>query len=201
MIRVALVLAAVAVLSVPTYVQTPKVPLGWKLADPDAQKPPSDAPTTESLNTEERINRLQVHYPWRGIIEGYEHFKQLSESGEIAEFPPRNPEEALLRLMWSSQFMPPVVMPALIDAYVFEWGDSCPRGLKWDGVISRDRWQELYRNGQLVHFPPRTMPEAMMRVSWIASSLGGRWVKTILTLYADLYRRGFADACASPRPR
>ena len=189
MIRIALVLAAVAVLAVPMYAQTPKVPDGWKLANPDVQNPATDAPTKESLSAEERINRFRVrnHPPeiilesgdqtlqaqqlWRGIIEGSDHFKDLSESGAIAKFPPRNPEEALLRLMWSTGFERPLVLPTLIDAYIFEWGDSCPRGLKWDGVISHERWRDLYRNGRLINFPPRTMPEAMMRASWIARFL------------------------------
>ena len=48
----------------------------------------------------------------------------------------------------------------------------------------------------LRNFPPRTMPEAMMRASWIARFLPGRWATTILALYTDLYRRGFGDACA-----
>ena len=217
MIRIALVLGAVAVLAVPTYAQTPKVPEGWKLADPDAQNPATDAPTKESSSAEERLNKFQVRnqppgivlwsgghtlqaqQSWLGIIEGSDHFKELSESGAIAKFPPRNPEEALLRLMWSTRFEPPLVIPTLVDAYILEWGDSCPQSLKWDGVISHEQWRDLYLNGNLINFPPRTMPEAMMRASWIARFLPSRWATTILALYTDLYRRGFGDACAPLR--
>ena len=122
----------------------------------------------------------------------------MSESGEIARFTPRTPQEALLRMIWTTGLQP-AILPILIDEFYREWGNRCPQGAKWDGPpLSRERWRDLVRNGQLINFPPRTKAEAMTRMGWIASYGGYRWGTAVSQVYADYYNRGFGSACAAP---
>lgn len=125
-------------------------------------------------------------------------FKQLTESGEIANYPPRTPEEALLRLVWTAGIQPGILR-ILIQEFYREWGDRCPQDLDWvEQPLSYERWRDLVRNGDLVNFPPKTMDEVMVRVGWISGYVGPRRGTEVAQVYSGYYSRGFRGACAEP---
>ena len=131
---------------------------------------------------------------WKGPPLTREQFRHLYESGEVANFPARTPEEALLRLAWTINFSVPSVARILIDEHHIEWGESCPQRLDWKGPpLSRQRWKDLLETGETVNYPPRTRAEATLRLPWIASYFRA----TVIQIYADYYRYGYGDGCSS----